>query len=636
MMLLSHQPSFRSTAYRHRETPNSVHHLLLLLLLTVPAAATGGAPNRNNDAMMMAGVGKLRPISSSIARFKRSCPSYHHPCFCSTTIPMLNSSRGIRFVTSNSGMKTSHPCFRSTSTHANQVILAATATPKNIGEAELLPSSPSFYQRTHSPKHILAPMVAQSDLPFRLMCEQLYDVHLSYTQMIHAHNFAEENGETFRTNHLDVYPQSIARDILLGRVDRHVIVLTSPQVNALKGLSEDDIEEARKRIMSAIARSQGIGSEPTLEIKPTVVQIASHDPDVAVRAAMMILERSGSMSCDSGGTSPVTAIDLNLGCPQSIARKGGYGAFLHDDSPDTTYSVLSKLRSKLPQEIGVTAKIRLPPTQAHADAGKLGNMSKISGPQTIDERMRCLIDCGVDLITVHGRTRFENKVTVGAADWDAVEQCVQSARDYSGDAHYPIFANGGIECYHDVKKCLYKTNASGVMSSESLLEVPGLFCPGKGDMASSGTAKDVLERQLGYADMYLDYATVFPPLSGSLGVRGGSFNVVRSHLFKFLHRYLEENEDLRSWLGDQALNTIKQARDLLTDLRSRYDKIDEEQLRLKNSWGDDSSWYRRHRRRNTEEPDEPIQLSIEERKQQAKLRIQKMKEQRMKKSVNTV
>ena len=298
-----------------------------------------------------------------------------------------------------------------------------------------------------------------------------------------------------------------------------------------------------------------------------------------------------------------------------------------------TYNVLAKLRSKLPPEIGVTAKIRLPPTQAHANAGKLGNIAEVNGgPQTIDERMRCLIDSGVDLITVHGRTRFENKVTVAEADWDAVTQCVESARSYSGDRNFPIFANGGIEFLDDVKKCLGQTSASGVMSSESLLELPGVFCPREGNTPSS--AKDLLQRQLGYADIYLDYATVFPPLSGSLGTKGGSFNVIRSHLFKFLHRYLEENPDLRSWCGNQELNSIKQARGLILDIRSRYDEIEEEQLRSKKSWSNDSTWYRRHRKGNERlRNDSTPTLSIEERKQLAKLRIQKMKEERMKKKV---
>lgn len=48
--------------------------------------------------------------------------------------------------------------------------LATSAAATANGDGE------SFYQRLNSPKSVLAPMVAQSDLPFRLMCEQLYNV----------------------------------------------------------------------------------------------------------------------------------------------------------------------------------------------------------------------------------------------------------------------------------------------------------------------------------------------------------------------------------------------------------------------------------------------------------------------------
>ena len=571
-----------------------------------------------------------------------------------------------RFMSSSSvRMTKAQPCFLGMPYVPGDRRLLAVSLDANDVDAHA-PSS-TFYQRLNSPKHILAPMVAQSDLPFRLMCEQLYNVDLSYTQMIHAVNFVATHGETFRTNHLDVYPQSIVRDILLGSGDRSALLVSTSQVNAIEGLCHNDIEQSRQRILNAISTSRGelVLSESAIEVKPTVVQIATHDPEVAVKAANMILEMSGSRdSLKTGGDCPIAAIDLNLGCPQGIARKGRYGSFLHDEFPELTYNVLAELRSKVPRQIGkqmpnlcnafvvlcnirllylehfircinagITAKIRLPPTTSDADSGRLGNMSGVDrAPQSIDERMRCLIDCGVDLITVHGRTRFENKVAVGPADWTSVRQCVETARACSGDAHYPIFSNGGIEFWEDVQKCLDGTNASGIMSSESLLEVPGLFCSEE----AQATARGLLERQLRYAEIYLDYATLFPPLPGSLGIKGGSFNAIRSHLFKILHRYLEEHPDLRSLLGDHRLNTIKQSRDLVYDLRSRYDEFSEEKLRLMKSWSQDSSWYRRHRQNSSSQNESIPSLSIEERKQHARLRIRRMREERGKSSMYSV
>ena len=198
---------------------------------------------------------------------------------------------------------------------------------------------------------------------------------------------------------------------------------------------------------------------------------------------------------------------------------------------------------------------------------------------------------------------------------------MDTARSYSGDARFPVFANGGIEFAEGVRRCLDETKASGVMSSESLLEFPGLFGSRPGE---SYTARGLLERQRGYADASLDYATVLPPLPGSSGSRGGSFNGIWSHLFKFLHRYLEENPDLRSRLGDRELNTIKGARDIVWDLRTRYENVDKEGMRKNRSWGDDSSWYRRHWRSATTKDELIPSMSLEERKRLARLRIKRM------------
>ena len=167
------------------------------------------------------------------------------------------------------------------------------------------------------------------------------------------------------------------------------------------------------------------------------------------------------------------------------------------------------------------------------------------------------------------------------------------------------------------------------MSSESLLENPGLFSKEYGPQPQS--AKQLLKRQLNYADMYLDYATLFPPLPGSLGTKGGSFNVIRSHLFKILHRYFEENSDLRWKLGDNEFNNIKEARKLVSEIRQRYDSYDEEQLMSKSSSNVDSSWYRRHRNPNVKSVkalEEEVVISNDERKRLAKERIRIMKQQR--------
>ena len=54
--------------------------------------------------------------------------------------------------------------------------------------------------------------------------------------------------------------------------------------------------------------------------RPLFAQFCTHDP-VALLAGAKAIEHT------------VDAVDINLGCPQEIARKGRYGAFLMEDWP---------------------------------------------------------------------------------------------------------------------------------------------------------------------------------------------------------------------------------------------------------------------------------------------------------------
>mmetsp|Transcript_5690 Transcript_5690/g.22318 ORF Transcript_5690/g.22318 Transcript_5690/m.22318 type:complete len:425 (-) Transcript_5690:104-1378(-) len=303
------------------------------------------------------------------------------------------------------------------------------------------------------------------------------------------------------------------------------------------------------------------GASPA-ETGPLIVQFAGDDPDTVLTAAQYVEEHEN-----------VAAVDLNFGCPQSIARKGHYGAFLLEE-PELCMRIIDKLATNLRKP--VTAKIRILPDRQ----------------QTLDLALG-LARSGASILTVHGRTKEQKKQFCGSADWTRIREIVQHLEQH-GMGHVPIIANGGMASFADCQAALDVTGAAGVMSAEALLEDPALFAhaigsgvPGFGSGLDHLTPIGIARRQLFLADEYMELAREHTPAHPQPDA------VIKAHLFKLLHRCLAApgNEPFRNALGEAK--GFEEMRCLVESLSANYEQVEAA------GKGHDPgivarSWYRRH------------------------------------------
>ncbi|KAF2764116.1 FMN-linked oxidoreductase, partial [Teratosphaeria nubilosa] len=272
----------------------------------------------------------------------------------------------------------------------------------------------TFYESIGSPKHIVAPMVDQSEFAWRLLTRsflppELRTSILAYSPMFHAKLFAESS--KYRQQHFEP--------------------LKPPLAMAAPG-ELSHVEGTMKQ------QDRNLDGNPAFD-RPLFVQFCANDPDALLEAAKVV-----QPYCD--------AVDLNLGCPQGIAKRGLYGAFLQEDW-DTIYKLINTLHKEL--DIPVTAKIRIQETKEKSL-----------------EYAKMILSAGASILTVHGRQREQKGHNTGLADYAVIRYIRDNI-----PRETVMFANGNILQHEDIQKCLDETGVDGVMSAEGNLYDPSIFAP---------------------------------------------------------------------------------------------------------------------------------------------------------------
>jgi len=268
------------------------------------------------------------------------------------------------------------------------------------------------------------------------------------------------------------------------------------------------------------------GEEGGSQDRPLIVQFCANDTNQLLTAK--VVERY----CD--------AVDINLGCPQDIARKGKYGAFLQDDW-DTIFSMINVLHQNL--SIPVTAKFRVFPTVE----------------QTV-EYAKMLERAGAQIITCHGRIREQRGHNTGLADWSKIRAVKEAVS-------IPVFANGNILYYSDLQRCLEATGADAVMSAEGNLYNPTLFASSSSASTPSRFSFDG-GLYLPHADLALEYLDIVQGLKTKT-----SLSAVKGHLFKLMRPGLARELDLREQLGRiRSEGTLDGYVQVAEEMKTRMDR----------------------------------------------------------------
>ena len=172
--------------------------------------------------------------------------------------------------------------------------------------------------------------------------------------------------------------------------------------------------------------------------RPVGIQIYGRDIEAMVEAAK-IVEQAGP-----------DVIDLNFGCPvKKVAGKGAGAGMLHNIPKmlEITQKVVEAV--KLP----VTVKTRLGWNQQQL---------------IITELAEQLQDCGIQALTIHGRTR--SQMYTGEADWTLIGEVKRNPR-----IHIPIIGNGDIHSLSEADAAFEKYGVDAVMIGRATFGAPWIF-----------------------------------------------------------------------------------------------------------------------------------------------------------------
>ncbi|MGO1469414.1 MAG: tRNA dihydrouridine synthase DusB [Tissierella sp.] len=257
--------------------------------------------------------------------------------------------------------------------------------------------------------------------------------------------------------------------------------------------------------------------------RPVSLQIFGSDAEII----------SQVISKDLNERNEVDIIDINMGCPAPKIVKNGDGSALMKN-PKLVSEILSTSVkvSKKP----ITVKIRSGWDSDNINAVKISKIAE---------------ECGVEAITVHGRTR--EMFYTGSADWDIIGEIKNRLR-------IPVIGNGDVFKSSDAIKLMDYTGCDAVAIGRGAMGNPLLF---KG-------INNLLNGKEDYIPTYDEILTIIlyhMNLSCQLKGEKTAIKEMRKHISWYLKGFRNSNE------VKNLINRMEDKKDIEKTLRDYFNDL---------------------------------------------------------------